>query len=52
MKADSKSAFKCLLTVKGFELAGRMYFCGPASSISPLDVIRQNDELPSYRMEV
>ncbi len=47
MKPDSKHAVKSLLTVKGFESAGSVYFCGPASSISPLDVMRQNDELAS-----
>lgn len=51
MKPDSEPAVKCLLPVKVFEPAGRFYFCGPASNVSPLDVIRQHVEFPSSRME-
>jgi len=47
MKPDSKPAVTSLLRVVGFESAGGMYFLRPASSNSPLDVMRQKDELAS-----
>jgi hypothetical protein len=51
MKPASGLAVKRLLATKVFEPAGRMGSCGSASTVSPLDVTRQNVELLSSKVE-